>query len=175
MQQILAKASQIKVIIFDVDGVLTDGRLFVTDEGVEFKAFYARDGLGMRMLQNSGVQVGVISGRTSGALLHRCKELGIELIYQGQRNKLPAFEQLLQETQLSEHQIAYVGDDVIDIAVMLRVGLAVAVADAHRDVCQVAHWQTPNEGGRGAVRDVCELIMNAQGTLAAQLEMMSIQ
>lgn len=165
MKDILARAAKIELVIFDVDGVLTDGRLYVTDAGEEIKAFHSRDGHGMKMLQSSGVKIGIITGRTSNIVTHRMNELGIEHVFQGQKDKLPAFDQLLSDLSLTPEQVAYVGDDVVDLPVMRRVGFAVAVQDAHDLVKKHAHWQTPNCGGRGAARDVCELLMEARGTL----------
>jgi len=170
MKDILEKAAKIKLLVFDVDGVLTDGRLIVGDDGEEYKAFYSKDGLGMKMLQQTGVTIAVITARTSNVVTHRMQSLGIKHIYQGQLEKLPAFEKILTELNLSAEQAAYVGDDVIDLPVMLRAGLAITVADAHPLVKQHAHWQTPQCGGRGAARDVCELIMQAQGTLETQFQ-----
>lgn len=168
MDDILNKAEKIKLLVFDVDGVLTDGSLVVGDDGEEYKAFFSKDGLGMKMLQQTGVKIAVITARTSNVVLHRMESLGIKHIYQGQLEKLPAFEKLLSKLELTSEQAAYVGDDVIDLPVMLQAGLAITVADAHPLVKQHAHWQTPQCGGRGAARDVCELIMQAQGTLDAQ-------
>lgn len=170
MQDILEKAEQIRLVIFDVDGVLTDGSLFIGDDGQEYKAFHSRDGHGMKMLQASGVEIGIITGRTSQVVKHRMDSLGIRHVYQGKLEKLPAFEELVAKLGLPPHQVAYVGDDVVDLPVMRRVGLAVAVQDAHPLVKQHAHWTTDHGGGRGAARDVCELIMRAQGTLDAQLQ-----
>ncbi len=164
MQLILEKAEKIRMVIFDVDGVLTDGRLYVTDQGTELKAFYSRDGLGMRLLQQSGVDIAVITGRTSETVKHRMAEMRIRHVYQGQHNKLPALDSLMDETGVTADAIAYLGDDIVDLPVMRRVGLAVAVADAHEDVKLYADWQTPNNGGLGAARDLCELIMKAQNT-----------
>jgi 3-deoxy-D-manno-octulosonate 8-phosphate phosphatase (KDO 8-P phosphatase) len=169
MKDILHRAAQIKLLIFDVDGVLTDGRLILGDDGQEYKAFHSRDGHGMKLLQQSGVEIAVITGRRSQVVAHRMANLGIQHVYQGQEHKLTAFEHILRELGIQAQETAYVGDDVIDLPVLLRVGFAVAVADAHPLVRQHAHWQTPHGGGRGAARDVCELIMEAQGTLAAQL------
>ncbi len=169
MQDILDKAAAIRLVIFDVDGVLTDGRLYVTETGDEIKAFHSRDGHGMKMLQNSGVEIAIITGRSSSIVRHRMAELGIAHVYQGQRDKLPAYHDLLEQLDLQPAQVAYVGDDVVDLPVMRQVGLAIAVQDAHPMVKQHAHWQTPNAGGRGAARDVCELIMEGQQTLQAQL------
>jgi len=169
MRDILDKAAQIRLVIFDVDGVLTDGSLYLGDDGQESKAFYARDGLGMKMLQDTGVEIGVITGRTSQVVAHRMNSLGIQHVFQGRIEKLPAFEELCALLRLDTSQVAYVGDDVIDLPVLRRVGLAVAVADAHPLVIRHAHWHTPSPGGRGAARDVCELIMQAQNTWLTQL------
>lgn len=170
MQNILDKAKKIKLVIFDVDGVLTDGSLFVTESGEEIKAFNSRDGHGLKMLQNSGVIVAIITGRTSNIVTHRMNELGIDRVYQGVRNKYPAFVELLEKLSITPAQTAYVGDDVVDLPVMSHVGLAIAVQDAHDFVKKHAHWQTPTCGGKGAARDVCEFIMDAQGNLQTELE-----
>lgn len=170
MKDILARAAQIKLAIFDVDGVLTDGRLFYGDDGQEYKAFNSRDGHGMKMLQNNGVAIGIITGRTSKVVEHRMANLGIEHVYQGKAEKLPAFEALIKELGFKPEQVAYMGDDVVDLPIMLRVGLAVATNDAHSLVSKHAHWQAPHGGGRGAARDLCELIMEAQGTLDREMQ-----
>ncbi|MBV2122052.1 MAG: 3-deoxy-manno-octulosonate-8-phosphatase KdsC [Candidatus Thiodiazotropha sp. (ex Ctena orbiculata)] len=170
MQDIHEKAKAVKLVIFDVDGVLTDGGLFLGDDGQEYKAFHSRDGHGMKMLQYTGVVIGIITGRTSEVVRLRMESLGIEYVYQGKLEKLPAYEELKQKLGLSDEQVAYVGDDVVDLPIMRRVGLAIAVQDAHPFVLQHAHWQTPHGGGRGAARDVCEMIMQAQDTLQSSLE-----
>lgn len=169
MQDILEKAAQIKLVIFDVDGVLTDGGLFFGDDGQEYKAFYSRDGLGMKLLQKTGVEIGVITARNSQVVEHRMRNLGIVNVYQGKLNKLEAFQHMLAKLNVSAKQTAYAGDDVVDLPVMQQAGLAIAVQDAHPFVKQHAHWITQHGGGRGAARDICELIMQAQGTLEAQL------
>ena len=169
MQDLMQKAADIRLVIFDVDGVLTDGSLFLGDDGQEYKAFNSRDGHGMKMLQATGVDIGIITGRTSQVVKHRMDSLGIKHVYQGQLDKLPAFEELLQKLELSYSQVAYVGDDVVDLPILVRVGLAIGVQDAHNLVKQHCHWITPNNGGRAAARDVCELIMQAQGNLEQQL------
>lgn len=169
MQDILDRAAHIRLVAFDVDGVLTDGSLFLSDSGEEYKAFHSRDGHGIKMLQRTGVRVAIITGRTSNVVAHRMEELGITLCYQGSLEKLPVFEKMIEELRLDAAHVAYVGDDVVDLPVMRRVGFAVAVQDAHPLVKKHAHWQTPSAGGRGAARDVCELIMEARGTLAAEL------
>jgi 3-deoxy-D-manno-octulosonate 8-phosphate phosphatase (KDO 8-P phosphatase) len=170
MQDIHTKAQHIRLLIFDVDGVLTDGSLYLGDDGQEYKAFNSRDGHGMKMLQYSGVEIGIITGRTSEVVRIRMESLGVEHVYQGKELKLPAYEELRQKLGLRDEQIAYVGDDVVDLPIMRRVGLAIAVQDAHPLVVQHAHWQTPHAGGRGAGRDVCEMIMEAQDNLQAALE-----
>ena len=170
MQDLIKKAKNIKLVIFDVDGVLTDGSLYVTESGEEIKAFNSRDGHGLKMLQSSGVIVAIITGRTSNIVAHRMKELGIENVYQGIKHKYPAFVDLVQKLDLTPEQTAYVGDDIVDLPVMSHVGLAIAVQDAHEFVKKHSHWQTPSVGGRGAARDVCEFIMDAQGNLQAELQ-----
>lgn len=169
MQDVLEKAAAIRLVVFDVDGVLTDGSLFFGDDGQEYKTFNARDGHGIKMLQASGVAVAVLSGRRSAAVQRRMAGLGVEHVQQGLDAKAPAFNALLGRLGLTPAQAAYVGDDVIDLPPMRRAGLAIAVADAHHLVKRHAHWQTPSAGGRGAARDVCELIMEAQGTLEGAL------
>ncbi|MDJ0738288.1 MAG: 3-deoxy-manno-octulosonate-8-phosphatase KdsC [Gammaproteobacteria bacterium] len=170
MQDIYRKAEGIRLVIFDVDGVLTDGSLFIGDDGQEYKAFHSKDGHGMVMLQHSGVQIAIITGRTSEVVRIRMASLGIEHVYQGKREKLPAYEELKHATGLDDAQIAYVGDDVVDLPVMTRVGLAIAVQDAHALAKRHAHWVTPSGGGRGAAREVCELVMDAQGKLQGLLQ-----
>jgi 3-deoxy-D-manno-octulosonate 8-phosphate phosphatase (KDO 8-P phosphatase) len=169
MQDIHSKAAAVRLIVFDVDGVLTDGSLFIGDDGQEYKAFNSKDGHGMVMLQQSGVEIAIITGRTSEVVRIRMASLGIERVYQGKREKLPAYKEIKQITGFDDEQIAYVGDDVVDLPVMTRVGFAVTVQDAHPLAKQHAHWVTPSGGGRGAAREVCELIMDAQGTLQSAL------
>ena len=169
MRDVLAKAARIRLVVFDVDGVLTDGSLFLGDDGQEYKAFHSRDGHGMKLLQAAGVEIGIITGRTSEVVGHRMESLGIEHVYQGQLDKLPAFEDLLGKVGIGAEEVAYVGDDVVDLPILVRVGLAIAVADAHPLVVRHSHWQTPHAGGRGAGRDVCELILEGHGQLEAVL------
>ncbi|MGD2137210.1 MAG: 3-deoxy-manno-octulosonate-8-phosphatase KdsC [Gammaproteobacteria bacterium] len=169
MKDLLDKASRIRLLIFDVDGVLTDGSLFVGDDGQEYKAFHSRDGHGIKMLQKYGVEVAVITGRTSRVVEHRMENLGITHVYQGRLEKLPAYRELVAALNVPEDSVAYVGDDVVDLPVMRRVGLAIAVQDAHPLVRRHSHWQTPSPGGRGAARDVCEMLMEARGVLEDEM------
>lgn len=169
MQEISERAAGIRLVVFDVDGVLTDGSLYIGDNGIEYKAFNSKDGLGMKLLQKNGVEVAIITARSSNVVKLRMESLGIKHLYQGQQEKLPAFEALRHQLGLNYEQIAYVGDDVIDLPVMRKVGLAIAVADAHELVKKYAHWQTTANGGRAAGREACEMIMQAQGTLEKAL------
>ncbi len=165
MNDILEKAKQIKLVVFDVDGVLTDGSLFFGDGGEEYKAFHSRDGHGMKMLQQTGVKIAIITGRTSKVVQYRMENLGIEHVYQGQLDKLPAYLELIDTLGLNKEEVAYVGDDVVDLPIMRCTGLAIAVADAHPMVLLHSHWQTRTNGGRGAAREICEMIMTSQDTL----------
>lgn len=163
MQPILEKAKRLKLLILDVDGVLTDGKLFFDNEGNEYKAFHARDGHGIKLLRQTGVEVAVISGRKSNSVALRMKNLGIEHVYQGHENKIAAFHEIIRKMAILPEQAAHVGDDLLDLPVMIRVGLAIAVNDANFAVKQRADWCTALPGGCGAVREVCDLIMQAQG------------
>jgi 3-deoxy-D-manno-octulosonate 8-phosphate phosphatase (KDO 8-P phosphatase) len=169
MQDAIERAKAIRVVIFDVDGVLTDGSLFIGDDGQEYKAFHARDGHGMVMLQQTGVSLAVITGRQSQVVRLRMESLGIRHVYQGRRDKLPAYDELKSRLQLDDTAFAYVGDDLVDLPILAQVGLSIAVADAHPLVRARCHWRTENGGGRGAAREVCEFIMSAQGTLEPAL------
>lgn len=162
-RSVYERARVIKLVLFDVDGVLTDGRLIYGDDGQEHKAFHTHDGHGIKLLQQSGIATGVITGRTSRLLERRAKDLGIQHVYQGCFEKLPVCQRLLTEQRLKPDQVAYIGDDVVDLPILLYVGLAIAVPNAHALVRHHAHWTTPSTGGNGAAREVCELILHAQG------------
>lgn len=168
--QILQKATTIKCAIFDVDGVLTDGRLYFGAEGEALKVMHVQDGLGLKLLQKSGVAVAIISSRQSAIVTNRLKDLGIAHIYQGQENKQLPFQELLAKLKISAEQVAYTGDDLPDLPLLQQVGLGICVANAHPLLKQFASWQTEATGGNGAVREICELIMEAQGTLRAAYE-----
>jgi 3-deoxy-D-manno-octulosonate 8-phosphate phosphatase (KDO 8-P phosphatase) len=163
MQAVLEKAKKLKLLILDVDGVLTDGKLFFDNDGNEYKAFHSRDGHGIKLLRQTGVEVAVISGRKSSSVALRMKNLGIEYVYQGHENKIAAFNEIIEKLQITPDQAAHVGDDLLDLPIMTRVGLAIAVDDANFAVKQRADWCTTLPGGHGAVREVCDLIMQAQG------------
>lgn len=167
---VLALAKKIRLVLFDVDGVLTDGRLILGDDGQEYKAFHSRDGHGIKMLQRAGVATGIITGRTSKVVAHRVRDLGIQHVHQGCLEKLPVCQELLATLSLGPEAVAFVGDDVVDLPIMLHVGLGIAVHNAHALVKQHAHWIAPSSGGQGAARDVCELIMHAHGTYSALMQ-----
>lgn len=159
----------IRLLALDVDGVLTDGGLYLADSGEEFKRFNSLDGHGLKMLKASGVELAIITGRTSRCVELRAKNLGITRLYQGVEHKWPAMQGLLAELKLAPDAAAYMGDDVVDLPVMRRVGLAITVPGSPQLVRDHAHYLTQREGGHGAVRETCELIMAAQGTLDKQL------
>ena len=162
-------AKQIELIIFDIDGVLTTGALYFDNNGEEFKAFNSQDGHGIRMLLECGLQAAVITGRQSELVKHRMNDLGLNIIYQGYRDKRPAFKKLLEETGLTPDKIAYMGDDVVDLPVMTQVGLAIAVGDAHDFVKKHADMVTQTPGGLGAGREAIEFILDAKGLLEDKL------
>lgn len=163
------RAKLIRLIAFDIDGVMTDGGLYFSDSGDEFKRFNSLDGHGLKMLRASGVEVAIITGRTSRCVDARAKNLGINHLYQGVEHKLEAMIDLLDKLRLSRDSAAYMGDDVVDLAVMRHVGLAISVPESPLLVRKHSHYVTQCSGGHGAVREACELIMSAQGTLDAQL------
>ena len=169
-EQVLGLAAKVRLVLFDVDGVLTDGRLVLGDDGQEYKAFNSKDGHGIKMLQRHGVATGIITGRSSRVVEHRVLDLGIQHVYQGRQEKLPAYEELLAKLGLAHEQAAFLGDDVVDLPIMLQVGLAAAVQNAHPLAKQHAHWVTPSIGGYGAARELCELILFAQGAYGAEMQ-----
>ena len=170
MQNVHDRARGIKLAAFDVDGVLTDGALYLADSGEEIKAFNSLDGHGMKMLRESGVELAIITGRTSRIVELRAKNLGIGLVYQGVEDKARAFAELLAARRLDAAAVAYMGDDVVDLPVLTRCGLALSVPEAPLFVRQRVHYVSRAGGGRGAAREVCELIMHAQGTLEQKLQ-----
>ena len=170
MSDVSTKAADIKLVIFDVDGVLTNGGLFFGDSGEEYKMFNSKDGHGMKMLQDSGVHIAIITGRTSNVVTQRMINLGVEHVFQGVADKNIAYQELKAQLGIDDNNIAYMGDDVIDLPVMTKVGLPMAVADAHPVVIENAAWTSQHKGGHGAAREACEMIMKAQGTLAPMIK-----
>ena len=156
--------ARIRLLLLDVDGVLTDGRITYVDNGLEIKAFHVRDGSGLKFWRRAGGRVAILSGRSSPAVVRRAKELGIDPVVQGADEKLPALERILRETGMTPDQVCAIGDDLPDLPVLTRCGLAVAVADAVPEVRSIAHLVTGSPGGRGAVREAVEWLMRGQGT-----------
>lgn len=159
------KAAAVTLAVFDVDGVLTDGRLILGSDGSEQKSFHVHDGLGLVLLQRAGIQVGVISARSSKVVADRMADLGIEFVYQGQDNKRDTLNALMADLGVASDRTLFVGDDLVDLPAMQAAGLAVAVADAHPFVRGHADWVTTRRGGEGAVRETCEMLLDAQGRL----------
>ncbi len=157
--EIQRKAGIIKLLILDVDGVLTDGKICYSSDGTETKFFHVQDGLGIKLLQQAGIEVAIISSRQSEAVEKRMRELKIKHLHQGQEQKIIAYESLLKECHLTAEMTAYMGDDLPDIPVLEQVGLAIAVANAVHAVKKVSHWQTMARGGEGAVREACDMIL----------------
>lgn len=153
----------IHLLLLDVDGVLTDGGITYSDSGEQIKTFHSRDGFGLRLLMDSGIRVGIITGRVSKALRHRCENLGITLLFDGAKDKSAALEKIILETGIPAGNIAFVGDDLVDLPVMKKVGVSFCVADAPDEVKQHSRIVTDREGGRGAVREICESILKAKG------------
>jgi 3-deoxy-D-manno-octulosonate 8-phosphate phosphatase (KDO 8-P phosphatase) len=161
--EITVRAQRIKLLLMDCDGVLTDGRLWLTSDGDEQKAFHARDGQGISLLHRAGLQTGIITGRTSSAVDRRAQDLKMSYVRQFAKDKIKALEEILADAGVTKEECAYIGDDVADIPVMGRVGFAVAVSDAVEETKQSAHYVTALKGGQGAVREVCDLVLKAQG------------
>ena len=158
-----AKLKLVKMLLLDVDGVLTDGSIVYNESGEEIKAFNVKDGLGIRMLLGSGINVGIVTGRSSKAVYHRCHDLGISLIFDGVRDKAAALDAILKQTRLLPQETAFVGDDLLDLPALKKVGLSITVADAHEIVRKNVDMVTSAKGGKGAVREICESILKAQG------------
>ncbi|WP_016954488.1 3-deoxy-manno-octulosonate-8-phosphatase KdsC [Catenovulum agarivorans] len=164
-QDIADKFQQTKLFICDIDGVFSDGRIYLGNQGEELKAFHTRDGFGIKAIINAGIQVAVITGRKSQIVEKRMSSLGIQHIYQGQEDKLAAYAELKSQLNITDKQIAYIGDDVPDLTVMQQVGLAIAVNDAHPIIQQICHYQTHVRGGFGAVRECCDIFLQTRGVL----------
>jgi 3-deoxy-D-manno-octulosonate 8-phosphate phosphatase (KDO 8-P phosphatase) len=164
-QDLLDRAAKIRLVAFDVDGTLTDGRLWLAEDGREIKAFHVHDGLGIKLLRAQGIEVAIISARISHAVELRAEQLGIDHVYQGTADKLACLRDILDASGLSAEQAAYVGDDLPDLPSMRACGLAIAVADARPEIVREAHWQTRARGGKGAAREVCDLIVAVRARL----------
>lgn len=162
---VLERAQAIRLLILDVDGVLTDGRLYLGQDGQDIKAFNSLDGHGIKLLQRHGIGVAIVTGRTSAAVSRRAQELGIKLLIQGREDKWAALQELLESSPVAPEHMACMGDDLPDLTIMCRVALALTVPNAHPSVRQHAHWQSHARGGEGAVREACDLILRAQGLL----------
>ncbi|GBC62629.1 phenylphosphate carboxylase subunit delta [Desulfonema ishimotonii] len=157
------KLERTELLLLDVDGVLTDGGIIYDDDGKEIKIFNVRDGLGIRMAMDAGIGIGIVTGRSSGALRHRCRNLGIDYIFDGVKHKAAVLEKITDQTGVAPGQMAFVGDDLPDLPLMRRVGLSVAVSDAHEMVIGAAHLVTSRGGGCGAVREICDALLKARG------------
>lgn len=163
MDAVLERARGIRLLVLDVDGVLTDGRLFISAAGEELKVFHVRDGSGLVAIQRAGITVAIISGRASPAVTRRATELGIRHVHQGVADKGALLDRLLDELGIAAEETACVGDDTPDAPMLRRAGLAIGVADAHPALLAAAHWVTKSNGGQGAVREVCDLLLSAHG------------
>ena len=163
MSDLQGRAAAIRLVVLDVDGVLTDGQIVMDDSGAETKAFNVRDGHGIKLLQRFGIATAVVTGRRSEVVARRTEELGIHPVHQGYPEKAAPFEAVLRETGVPAEAVAVVGDDIVDLPMMARAGLAIAPADAHDAVRNRAHWLTAAGGGRGAVREVVDFLLQAQG------------
>lgn len=173
MNDIIAKAKRIKLVIFDVDGVLTTGQLFYSETGESLKVFNVKDGLGIKLLQKIQIKTAVITSRHSEMLTNRMSELGVDFVFQGQADKKAAYVELLQELQLEDESVAYIGDDLPDLPLIKKSGLGVAVADADESVKLAADWLTSKNGGMGAVRELADFIIESQQRKQEILELFS--
>ena len=162
-QKVHKKARKIKLLLLDIDGVMTNGQIIMDDTGKEIKQFDVRDGHGIRLIMRSGIQVGIITGRYSKVVRHRAKDLGIQMVYQKVHRKKVVYERIKRKTQLSDQEIAYMGDDIVDLPILRMVGLAVAVRNAWVGLIKHVDYVTRNKGGEGAVRELAEILLQAQG------------
>lgn len=158
-----ADLSRIKLLLLDVDGVLTDGRIIFDDQGRELKAFDVKDGHGLKLVQRAGIRVGIITGRQSAVVARRAEELGIDLVYQGAKNKREPFNEILVNLDLDPEEVAYIGDDLVDLPILLQVGFSATVADAVDEIRQRVDFTATRRGGRGAVREICDYLLKAAG------------
>ncbi len=168
-EELLLKAKSIQLAIFDVDGVLSDGRLYFDAQGVESKSFHVRDGFGLKRLLANGIELAIITGRQSKIVSDRMSSLGIQHVFQGVEDKLSCFRHLLSTLNLKQNQACYTGDDLFDLPILSRVGLSCTVADGHPEVKKYTDFTTPHAGGRGAARDLCDLILFAKGMMNTEI------
>ncbi len=166
----LEKAKNVKLLILDVDGVLTDGRIVIDDRGIETKCFDVRDGHGIKLLKRANIEVVIISGRRSEVVSHRARELGIDSVYQNIHDKLEVYRAILDEKGLKEEEVGFVGDDLVDLPLLKRVGFSAIVADGMEELKPYADYVSRNRGGRGAVREISKLILKAQGKWSELME-----
>ncbi len=162
-EEVFRRAKKIRLLTLDADGVLTDGKLYLDGHGNEWQSFHIRDGHGIKLCLVAGIQVAIFSGRVSEAVRRRAEELGVKYLYQGQRDKVLCYEELKAELGIEDEEVCFVGDDLVDVPLLKRVGLPVVVADGVKEAKEVAFYVTEAPGGQGAVREVCELILKAQG------------
>jgi 3-deoxy-D-manno-octulosonate 8-phosphate phosphatase (KDO 8-P phosphatase) len=167
------RLKKIKLLLLDVDGVLTDGGIIYTDSGEQVKKFNSRDGLGIRLLQDAGIQVGIVTGRASQVLKHRCENLGIALLFDGIVEKASVLPEIQERTRIEPADMAFVGDDLVDLPLFSRVGVSIAVGNAHEVVQEKADWVTTAKGGSGAVREVCDEILKSKGLFDEIVERMT--
>jgi 3-deoxy-D-manno-octulosonate 8-phosphate phosphatase (KDO 8-P phosphatase) len=161
-ENLLKKAASIALVITDVDGVLTNGQIYYNNQGETITGFHIQDGLGIRLLLKNHIPVGILTGRKNPAVMHRMRELGVEHVYQGLSDKIPAYETLLKTLKLSDAEVAYIGDDIPDLPVLQRVGLSVSPADGNGQITQITDWVTQSKGGQGAFRELADLIFKAK-------------
>ena len=157
------RLKNIKLLLLDVDGVMTGGEIIYTDSGEQVKIFNSRDGLGIRLLQDAGIQVGIVTGRASRVLRHRCENLGIEFLFDGIVDKASVLPEISEKARIEPTDMAFMGDDLVDLPLLARVGVSIAVGDAHEVVRQKVDWVTKAPGGSGAVREVCDEILKSKG------------
>jgi 3-deoxy-D-manno-octulosonate 8-phosphate phosphatase (KDO 8-P phosphatase) len=170
MESLISKAKLIRLLILDIDGVLSSGKLFYTADGISVKDFHVHDGQGIKLLQKAGIEIAIITAKESDIITRRMQDLGIRYVYQNQSNKLIAYQDIKQKLKLTDEQIAYVGDDLPDLCILARTGLAITVAGAPKIIHQYVHWTTNAKGGRGAVREVCDFILQAQDAYQVLIE-----
>lgn len=168
--KLIKLATPIKMLLLDVDGVLTTGNIIYNEKGLETKIFNVKDGLGIRLLMDAGIKIGIVTGRSSDALISRCENLGIDLLYDGVSDKEAVLETIISENKISHNEIAFAGDDLPDIRIMKKSGFPIAVADASPEVREAAAYITSAKGGTGAVREICELILKAKGLWSQTIE-----